>query len=88
MWEETPKGNRSVNDQVTRGWRGFRVRRMAHSTVDLVIPWFLGSTSAPSPSAPYAAGASQVESFLLSAEEMEGPLRDTRTSLSRMEVNG
>lgn len=30
-----------MNDQMTRGWHGSGVRRMAHSTVDLVMTWFL-----------------------------------------------
>lgn len=62
--EETPKGNRSTDDKKTRGWYGSGVRWMAHSTVDLVMPWFLGSICAPSPHAHRGRGGdSGVESF-------------------------
>lgn len=56
------KGNMNTNNIMTRGCRA---RWMAHSTVDLVLPWFLGSTCAPSPGAHDIGegGGSEEESF-------------------------
>jgi len=42
------KGNMNMNNKMTLEWCA---RWMAHSTVDLVMPWFLGSVFAPPPSA-------------------------------------
>lgn len=51
--KETPKGNRNVNDTMTLGWCALGLRGTAHSTVGLVMPWFLGPKYAPPPGAPY-----------------------------------